>query len=123
VLVDRDFLLPTPYPVVGYGGLIKAPYVWPGRHENADLKGAFVKPPPIPVNLQPVLLQSPCPAGQMRHAAPPVLPGQKAEPQPCVMIPKVRATVSGPVVKKTASVTPPAATPAVAVPASTPAPQ
>jgi hypothetical protein len=119
VLVDRDFLLPTPYPVVGYGGLIKAPYVWPGSHENADLKGAFVKPPPIPVNLQPVLLLAPCPVGQMRRTAPPVLPGQKAEPQPCVMIPKGRATVSGPAVKKTAAATPAAA----AVPAPTPAPQ
>ena len=68
VLLDRTFVLPTPYPVVGYGGLLKAPYVWPGSHENAELKGAFVKPPPIPVNLQPVLLLTPCPAGQMRRA-------------------------------------------------------
>jgi hypothetical protein len=126
VMVDRDFHLPTPYPVVGYGGLLKAPYVWPGSHENADLKGAFVKPPPIPVNLQPVLLLSPCPEGQMRRAAPPVLPGQKAAPQPCILIPKGKATVSGPTVKKTA-VAVPAAAPAVvapvAAPAPTPAPQ
>jgi hypothetical protein len=125
VLVDRDFHLPTPYPVVGYGGLLKAPYVWPGSHENAELKGAFVKPPPIPVNLQPVLLLSPCPEGQMRRAATPVLPGQKAEPQPCVLIPKGKVTVSGPAVKKTAAAAP-AAAPAIAVPvaaASTPAPQ
>jgi hypothetical protein len=112
VLVDRDFNLPTPYPVVGYGGLIKAPYVWPGSHENAELKGAFVKPPPIPVNLQPVLLLSPCPEGQMRRAAPPVLPGQKAVPQPCILIPKGKATLSGPAVNKTAAVTPAAAAPA-----------
>jgi hypothetical protein len=119
VLVDRDFHLPTPYPVVGYGGLLKAPYVWPGSHENDDLKGAFVKPPPIPVNLQPVLLLSPCPEGQMRRAAPPVLPGQKAEPQPCILIPKGKATVSGPAVKKPVVAAPTAA----AVPTSTPAPQ
>ena len=122
VLVDREFMLPTPYPVVGYGGLTKAPYVWPGSHENAELKGAFVKPPPIPVNLQPVLLLAPCPAGQMRRAAPPVLPGQKAEPQPCIMIPKGKVTLSGPEVKK-ASATPaaiPAPTPAVAPAASNP---
>ena len=120
VLVDRDFLLPTPYPVVGYGGLLKAPYVWPGSHENADLKGAFVKPPPIPVNLQPVLLLSPCPEGQMRRAAPPVLPGQKAEPQPCILIPKGKVTLSGPTMKKTAAVTPATPKP-VATPAPTPA--
>jgi hypothetical protein len=119
VLVDRDFLLPTPYPVVGYGGLTKAPYVWPGSHENADLKGAFVKPPPIPVNLQPVLLLAPCPAGQMRRAAPPVLPGQKAEPQPCILIPKGKATLSGPDVKKAAAT--PAAMPAPAPPVQPPA--
>ena len=125
VLVDRDFLLPTPYPVMGYGGLIKAPYVWPGSHENADLKGAFVKPPPIPVNLQPVLLLAPCPVGQMRRATPPVLPGQKVEPQPCVMIPKGKVTVSGPAVKKAAA-TPaavPAPTTAVEPAAATPTPQ
>jgi hypothetical protein len=121
VLVDRDFRLPSPYPVVGYGGLLKAPYVWPGSHENGELKGAFVKPPPIPVNLQPVLLLPPCPEGQMRRTAPPVLPGQKAEPQPCVLIPKGKATVSGPTVKRTAVVVP-AAAPAVApAPAATPA--
>jgi hypothetical protein len=114
VLVDRDFLLPTPYPVVGYGGLLKAPYVWPGSHENAELKGAFVKPPPIPVNLQPVLLLAPCPAGQMRRSAPPVLPGQKAEPQPCVLIPKVKPVVMVPTAKKTAEVTPAAPAPVVA---------
>jgi hypothetical protein len=127
VLVDRDFMLPTPYPVVGYGGLLKAPYVWPGSHENADLKGAFVKPPPIPVNLQPVLLLAPCPAGQMRRTAPPALPGQKAEPQPCILIPKGKVTMSGPAVKKqVAQVTPAAPVPAVTAepaPAAAPAPQ
>jgi hypothetical protein len=122
VLVDRDFVLPTPYPVVGYGGLLKAPYVWPGSHENADLKGAFVKPPPIPVNLQPVLLLAPCPEGQMRRAAPPVLPGQKAAPQPCVVIPKGKATVSGPAAKKQVVAQTPAAVPLPAPAAAVPAP-
>ncbi len=121
VMLDRDFVLPTPYPVVGYGGLLKAPYVWPGSHENTELKGAFVKPPPIPVNLQPVLLLTPCPAGQMRRAAPPVLPGQKAPPQPCILIPKGTVTLSGPGAKKQVVAQTPAAapvpTPAPAVPA------
>jgi hypothetical protein len=122
VLVDRDFVLPTPYPVVGYGGLLKAPYVWPGSHANADLKGAFVKPPPIPVNLQPVLLLTPCPEGQMRRAAPPVLPGEKAPPQPCVVIPKGKATVSGPAAKKQVVAQAPAAAPVPAPAAAVPAP-
>ena len=122
VLLDRTFVLPTPYPVVGYGGLTKAPYVWPGSHENAELKGAFVKPPPIPVNLQPVLLLTPCPAGQMRRAAPPVLPGEKAPPQPCVVIPKGSATLSGPAAKKQVAAQTPAAAPVPATAEAVPAP-
>jgi hypothetical protein len=126
VLVDRDFLLPTHYPVVGYGGLIKAPYVWPGSRENAELKGAFVKPPPIPVSLQPVLLAAPCPAGQMRRSAPPVLPGQKVEPQPCVLIPKNKLAVAVAPAKKQVAQAPAAApvtTPVAAEPAPVAAPQ
>jgi hypothetical protein len=122
VLLDRTFVLPTPYPVVGYGGLTKAPYVWPGSHENADLKGAFVKPPPIPVNLQPVLLLTPCPAGQMRPAAPPVLPGEKAPVQPCVVIPKGKVTLSGPAAKKQVVAQTPAVAPVPAPEAAVPAP-
>jgi hypothetical protein len=122
VLLDRTFVLPTPYPVVGYGGLTKAPYVWPGSHENTVLKGAFVKPPPIPVNLQPVLLLTPCPAGQMRRAAPPVLPGEKAPPQPCVVIPKGSATLSGPGAKKQVAAQTPAVTPVPAAANAVPAP-
>lgn len=113
VLLDRDFKLPSPYPVMGYGTVAKAPYVWPGARPNEDLKGAFVKPPPIPVNLQPVLLLPPCPEGQMRKPAPPALPGQKTEPQPCVLIPKGTTTVSEPAVNK----------PETAAPATTPAPE
>ncbi len=115
VLVDRAFNLPSPYPVMGYGTVLKPPYVWPGGRPNEDLKGAFVKPPPIPVNLQPVLLLPPCPEGQMRKPAPPALPGQKTEPRPCIMIPKGATTVSAPTAKKQAAATP-AATPAPAPP-------
>jgi hypothetical protein len=123
VLVDRDFNLPTPYPVVGYGGIIKAPYVWPGSHENAELKGAFLKPPPIPANLQPVLLLAPCPEGQMRRAAPPVLPGEKAVPQPCILIPKGKVTLQGPTAKKQVAQAAPAAGPATVKPVAAPSPQ
>jgi hypothetical protein len=103
VMVDRDFHLPSPYPVVGYGTVIKAPYVWPGSRENAPLKGAFVQPPPVPVALRPVLLLPPCPAGEMRKPAPTVLPGQKEVAQPCIPIPKGNATVSGPAAKQSAA--------------------
>ena len=124
VMVDRDFHLPSPYPVVGYGTVIKAPYVWPGSRENVALKGAFVQPPPIPVNLKPVLLLPPCPAGEMRKPAPPVLPGQKEEAQPCIPIPKGSATVSGPTAKKPAAAAPAATPPPATAPATAnPTPQ
>ena len=115
VLVDRSFNLPSPYPVMGYGTVLRAPYVWPGGRPNEDLKGAFVKPPPIPVNLQPVLLLPPCPEGQMREPAPTALPGQKTAPRPCILIPKGTATVSGPAAKKPVAPAP-AAGPAPATP-------
>jgi hypothetical protein len=85
VLVDKNFTVPTKFPVMGYGPIRVAPYAWPGSRDNAELKGA-VEPPPLPENLRPVLLLQPCPAGQMRAAAKPVLPGQIAPPRPCVPI-------------------------------------
>jgi len=108
VLVDRDFKLPSKYPVVGYGKIPKAPYAWPGGRPNGALAGAFVEPPPIPVNLQPTLLLAPCPAGQMRKAAPAVLPGQPVPDRPCVAIPKGQSTMSGPAVKSKQAAVPPA---------------
>ncbi len=92
VLLDRDFRLPSKYPVVGYGKVLKAPYSWPGGRPNEALAGAFVAPPPIPTNLKPTLLLEPCPAGQMRKAAPAVLPGQPAPDRPCVPMPKAQPT-------------------------------
>jgi hypothetical protein len=89
VLLDRNFRLPSKYPVVGYGIGVKAPYSWPGGRPNSTLDAASaIQPPPIPVNLRPVMLMQPCPAGQMRKAAPPVLPGEVAPEQPCILIPK-----------------------------------
>jgi hypothetical protein len=121
VLVDRDFRLPSKYPVVGYGKVMKAPYVWPGGRPNEALAGAFVAPPPLPSSLEPVLLLTPCPAGQMRKSVAPVLPGQVAPERPCVAMPKGQATTAGPSVKgKDAVVPAPAPAPAV-VPVPAPA--
>jgi hypothetical protein len=85
VLVDKYFTVPTKFPVVGYGPIRVAPYAWPGSRVNQDAKGA-VEAPPLPADLRPTLLLQPCPAGQMRPAGPVVLPGQTAEPKPCVPI-------------------------------------
>jgi hypothetical protein len=94
VLVDREFTLPSTFPVMGYGPLRKPPYAWPGAKPNQKLAGLLVEPPPVPKDLLPVQLLQPCPAGQMRAAAPPVLPGQVAPPRPCVPIAKGTAAKS-----------------------------
>jgi hypothetical protein len=86
VMVDREFMLPSKFPVMGYGDLRQPPYAWPGAKQVQE--SGVVPPPPVPVNLRPVLLMPPCPAGQMRQPAPKVLPGEAAPPQPCVPIAK-----------------------------------
>jgi hypothetical protein len=93
VLVDKTFTVPTKFPVMGYGPIRVAPYAWPGSIDNAELKGGVAEPPPLPENLRPALLLQPCPVGQMRKAAQPVLPGQTAPP-PCVPIPQGQATTT-----------------------------
>jgi hypothetical protein len=93
VLVDRSFSVPTKFPVVGYGPIRVAPYAWPGSKENAILTGA-VEAPPLPADLRPTPLLQPCPAGQMRTAGSPVLPGQTAAPRPCVPIASVQTTAT-----------------------------
>jgi hypothetical protein len=85
VLVDKSFVVPTKFPVVGYGPIRVAPYAWPGSKKNEDLKGA-VEAPPLPVDLRPDPLLPACPAGQMRPASAQPLPGQAAVPHPCVPI-------------------------------------
>lgn len=85
VVVDRGFLLPATFPAFGYGSVTKAPYAWPGSKDSVAGKGP-VQAPPLPPDVRPTLLLAPCPAGMMRPAGPPVLPGQKAVAQPCVPI-------------------------------------
>ena len=89
VLLDREFVLPSKFPVMGYGPTRKAPYAWPGAKPNTVLADTVAPPPPA--DLLPTQLLKPCPAGQMRMAGPKVLPGQVAPEQPCVPIPKATA--------------------------------
>jgi hypothetical protein len=91
VRVDKSFTMATKFPVMGYGPIRVAPYAWPGSKESEALKDAAVVAPPLPPSLMPVLLQQPCPQGQMRMAGPPVQPGQTAPPQPCIPIVLVKA--------------------------------
>jgi hypothetical protein len=85
VLVDKNFSVPTKFPVMGYGPIRVAPYAWPGSKTNEELKSA-IEAPPLPADLRPALLLQPCPPGQMRPAGSPTLPGQTAAPHPCVPI-------------------------------------
>ena len=90
VMIDRQFTLPSRFPVMGYGTVRKAPYQWPGAKPYTREADAEDAPPP-PADLMPTQLLSPCPAGQMRKPGPPVLPGQTAPVQPCVPIKTVEA--------------------------------
>ena len=95
VLVDRDFRLPSKFPVMGYGPIRKPPYAWPGAKENGKFAGP-VEPPPLPPSLVPVQLLKPCPAGQMRPATKPALPGENAPVPACVPMAKATPIVTGP---------------------------
>lgn len=92
VMLDREFSLPSKFPVMGYGQTLKAPYAWPGAKPNIKLAGTVAPPPPS--NLLPVQLLKPCPAGQMRMATAKALPGQTAPEQPCVPVTKASTTVT-----------------------------
>ena len=92
VLVDKNFTVPTKFPVMGYGPIRVAPYAWPGSRDNAELKGV-VEPPPLPTNLRPALLLQPCPASQMRTA---VLSGETAAQHPCKPIARAEAAARTP---------------------------
>jgi hypothetical protein len=62
VAVDRGFMLPSRFPVFGYGTTIRPPYAWPGSKQTMEAAGA-VTPPPLPKDVQPKLLQpTACPA-------------------------------------------------------------
>ncbi|MGH9598015.1 MAG: hypothetical protein ACRD3K_14570, partial [Edaphobacter sp.] len=104
VLVDKYFIVPAKFPVMGYGPIRVAPYAWPGSRINEDLKGV-AEAPPLPEDLRPTLLLQPCPSGQMRRAGPPVLPGQTAPAQPCVLISTGKSTTNASPTNLTTSTT------------------
>jgi hypothetical protein len=84
VAVDREFVLPTKYPTIGYGTTMQAPYVWPGsKTEGVEAGVNMKKAPPLPADMVAAPL-SPCPTGMIRKVGPPVQPGQIEPEQPCV---------------------------------------
>jgi hypothetical protein len=89
VKIDRSYTMDSMFPVVGYGTLRVAPYVWPGAKEQTILAGT-VEPPPLLKGLQPKLLVLPCPKGQVRAIATRAQEGQPAPTSPCVPIPVVK---------------------------------
>jgi hypothetical protein len=92
VLVDKTFSAHTKFPVMGYGPIRVAPYMWPGSKQNDDLKGA-VEAPPLPADLRPEPLLQACPAGQMRMPSASV---QTAASHPCVPIASAQTTTTNP---------------------------
>jgi hypothetical protein len=104
VMMDRQFTLPSRFPVMGYGTVRKAPYQWPGAKPYTKEADAEDAPPP-PADLLPAQLLSPCPAGQMRKPAQPALPGQTAVVQPCVPIKTVTEAAPAKSVASTADAT------------------
>jgi hypothetical protein len=92
VRVDKTFSVPTKFPVMGYGPIRVAPYMWPGSKQNEDLKGA-VEAPPLPADLRPEPLLQACPAGQMRMPSASV---QTAASHPCVPIASAQTTATSP---------------------------
>jgi hypothetical protein len=101
VMMDRQFTLPSRFPVMGYGTVRKAPYQWPGAKPYTKLADAEDAPPP-PADLLPAQLLSPCPAGQMRKAPTEAPPGQTAQAQPCVPIKDATQTAPAKTVAATA---------------------
>lgn len=95
VAVDRSFEMPSRFPVFGYGITTRSPYSWPGSKETPVAAGP-VEPPPLPADLRPTPLLTPCSAGMMRPAGPPVAQGQNAPAQPCVKIPPATPTDAPP---------------------------
>jgi hypothetical protein len=85
VAIDRGFMLPAKFPVFGYGPLARAPYAWPGSKEAVASKGS-IQAPPLPPDVTPALLLTPCLNGMMRAGGPYALSGQRAAAQPCVPI-------------------------------------
>lgn len=86
VAVDRSFQMSSKFPVFGYGITTRSPYSWPGSKETPVAAGP-VEPPPLPADLRPAPLLTPCPPGTMRPAGPPAQQEQNAPAQPCIKIP------------------------------------
>jgi len=97
VRVDKSFLVPTKFPVMGYGQIRVAPYAWPGsktnEKTNEELKGA-VEAPPLPADLRPNPVLQACPPGQMHPPGSQALPGQTVAPRPCVPIVPAQTTTT-----------------------------
>jgi hypothetical protein len=93
VAVDRTFMLPGKFPVFGYGALAVPPYGWPGSKLGTAYNGT-VQAPPLPRELTPTLLPTPCPSGMTLPPGPPPSPG--APPRACVPIKAPAAPSSQP---------------------------
>lgn len=95
VSVDREFVLPTKYPTIGFGMTTVAPYVWPGSKQAGVEAGVNMKKLPfLPRDMVAAPL-SPCPTGMIRRSGPPAKAGQIEVEQPCVSIQTKPAATEG----------------------------
>jgi hypothetical protein len=60
VYVDTGYSVPSKFPVMGYGSTPVAPYAWPGATNLKVVASGAVLPPPLPVELRPVLARAGC---------------------------------------------------------------
>ena len=94
MLVDKNFSVPTKFPVMGYGPIRVAPYAWPGSRNNGAIKGS-VEAPPLPADLRPtLLLQAMSSRPDAEGRATKCCLGRTAPPSPCVPIVTGQATTS-----------------------------
>jgi hypothetical protein len=94
VKIDRAYVLPSRFPVFGYGKLRVEPYAWPGAKPNARLANT-IAPPPLPKNLQPTLAVVTCPKGQSRLPSPPPAKDNPPVLMPCMTPAQMQAAKNG----------------------------
>jgi hypothetical protein len=97
VYLDTRYRFPSVFPVMGYGPTPLPPYAWPGATKPTATQTGVVVPPPLPVDLRPVLAPPGCPPPGSKQAL---------NMTPCTVIPPASRTTA------TAAATMPVAVPA-----------
>lgn len=97
VYLDKNYQFPSAFPVMGYGDTPLPPYAWPGATSLQIAKAGVVVPPPLPVDLRPVLAPPGCPPPGSKQAL---------NMTPCALHPVPSATTATAAAAKPAGSTP-----------------